>query len=183
VPQYVKFTSTLASPAGPLDFQLAASTAAGLTPLADDGTATTSPRTWSFSLASGIPVAKSLGVLVPQSAANPLPYYRIDAGLTLTTGGGPELVSATFIDVQAPPPISVLWSEARTAAAAVSATAATQLDGVTRPEPTTKADCDTSITAAVNTATTLSGLTNGADARLKTDRLLRALQALRPTLP
>jgi hypothetical protein len=184
VPQYVMFTSTLTSPAGPLDFRLEAVTATGLTPLADDGTATTSPRTWTYALSSSTPVVKSLGVLVPQSSANPPPSYRIDASLTLTTGGATQLASLGFIDVQAPPPISALIQDAIAATWAVGATTAVdELRKVTTPEPSTKVQCDSSIAATLNAANILAPLSTGADARLKTSRLLRALEALRSTLP
>jgi hypothetical protein len=185
-PQYVKLQSTLTSPAGPLNFRLDAWTGTGLTPLSDAGTPVTPPRTWSFPLTAPATDVRLMGVTSGLKGT-----YPVLAELNLVTGG-PFLVASGSVDVVVVGSIAELRQAAITATQAIpngtndSARAAVlaHLQAV-NAAPTTKTACASSIDQTLQATDDLQLIsgTAAADARVKCDQLLRALQALYPTLP
>ena len=183
VPQYVKFASTLTAPTGPLDMQLDAWTGTGLLPLSDAGTPTTSPSTWTFPLSAGAPVTRSLAVTATQPGA-----YPVLGELTLRAGTVPRLVSQASVDVVITLSVADLKAQAIAATNVLPPSSAktTVLSHLTAvdPNPATKAACDAAISHTVAATDSLIAIgTAATDARAKTDRLLRSLQALYLTLP
>jgi hypothetical protein len=184
-PQYVRLTSTLTSPAGPFEAQLDAWTAANLVLLSDAGVPTTPPRSWTFPLAAGSPVVQSLAVSSAQKGT-----YAVLGELGLVTAGSlPRLVAQGSVDVTINGSIQELKDAAIAAVAALPSSTArsnalVHLNAVD-PAPPTKPICEAAITEtleAIEDLKTITG-TAAADARLRTDQLLRALQVLHATLP
>jgi hypothetical protein len=181
-PQYVYFTSQLASPAGPVDMQLDAWTAAGLLPLSDAGLPTTPPRTWQFQLAASSPVTRSLGVSSGQKGT-----YAVIGDLGVRHGDGSTSLLQAVVDVTVTGSILELKNVAIAAASALKGNAAgnavAHLNAV-EPAPTTRSVCEYAISQTLEATEDLKTLgTTAEDARVKADRLLRALQVLHPTLP
>jgi subtilase family serine protease len=181
-PQFVNFTSALVSPPGPVDMQLDVWTATGLVPLTDAGIPTTPPRTWQFPLAASAPVTRSLGVSSGQKGT-----YTVIGDLGVPIGDDATPLVHAVVDVTVTGSILELKTAAIAAASALNGNAAgnavAHLNAV-EPAPPTRSACDYAISQTLEATEDLKTLgTTAADARVKTDRLLRALQVLYPTLP
>jgi len=186
-PQYVKLQSELQSPAGPLDFKLDAWTGAGLVPLTDAGAPTTPPRTWTFPLADGAPASRTLGVLSGAKGS-----YTVLGELGVFTGTTARRVAEAHVDVTITGSITELKQNVITATQAIPAglndsakAAALTALGAVNATPMNKAECEGSITSTLQASDSLKLISGTAatDARVKSAQLLRALQALYPTLP
>jgi hypothetical protein len=182
--QFVQFTSTLAAPAGPLDMELDAWPATSLTIVADGGGSISPPRTWTFPLASGTPVAESLGVTASAKGT-----YPVLGELSVRQGTSQILVAQTSIDVMIVGSASDLKAAAIAAVSALPAggarTSALSALNQVNAQPATKSQCDSAINLTLQATDALKPLTGAqaTDARVQVDRLLRSLEVLYATLP